>query len=73
VRLNGKPVVDARYNLAPRRIVVLLDMSGSMTGEEGQRSGRLHAMPSTTYWCIGAGESAYCHVALRRFGSEREG
>jgi len=37
VRLNGKPVavVDAQYNLAPRRIVVLLDMSGSMTGEEG--------------------------------------
>ncbi len=34
VRLNGKlvEVLDARYSLAPRRIVVLLDMSGSMTG-----------------------------------------
>jgi hypothetical protein len=33
-RLNGKPVavLEARYNLAPRRIVVLLDMSGSITG-----------------------------------------
>lgn len=33
VRLNGKPVsvVDARYGTAPRRIVVLLDMSASMT------------------------------------------
>ena len=36
-RLNGKPVtvLDARYSLAPRRIVVLLDVSGSMTGETG--------------------------------------
>jgi hypothetical protein len=36
VRVNGKPavVLDARYSLAPRRIVVLLDMSGSMTGEK---------------------------------------
>jgi hypothetical protein len=36
VRLNGKPVavINAQYSLAPRRIVVLLDISGSMTGEE---------------------------------------
>ena len=36
VRLNGKPaaVLDARYSVAPRRIVILLDMSGSMTGEK---------------------------------------
>lgn len=33
VSVNGRriPVFDARYSLAPRRIVVLLDMSGSMT------------------------------------------
>jgi hypothetical protein len=40
VRVNGKPVVvlDARYSLAPRRIVLLLDMSVSMTvdTESGQ-------------------------------------
>jgi len=36
LRVNGKPVVvlDARYSLAPRRIVVLLDMSGSMGSED---------------------------------------
>ena len=36
VRLNGKSVavLDARYSTAPRRIVVLLDMSGSMTGQD---------------------------------------
>jgi hypothetical protein len=35
VRLNGKPVavLDARYSVAPRRIVILLDMSGSMIGD----------------------------------------
>jgi von Willebrand factor type A domain len=35
VLLNGKPValLDAKYSVAPRRIVILLDMSGSMTGE----------------------------------------
>jgi Mg-chelatase subunit ChlD len=34
-KVNGRPatVVEARYSLAPRRIVVLLDMSGSMAGE----------------------------------------
>ena len=34
VRLNGKPVaiLSAAYSVAPRRIVVLLDMSGSMGG-----------------------------------------
>ena len=34
VKVNGHPaaVVEAHYNLAPRRIVVLLDMSGSMAG-----------------------------------------
>jgi von Willebrand factor type A domain len=35
VQLNGRPtaVLEARYGLAPRRIVVLLDTSGSMAGE----------------------------------------
>src|SRR5262245_48190564 len=35
VHVNGKPVVvmDAAYSTAPRRIVVLLDMSGSMAGD----------------------------------------
>ena len=39
VHLNGKTaaVVDAHYRLAPRRIVVLLDMSGSMIGEARQK------------------------------------
>ncbi|MCU1269986.1 MAG: VWFA-related Acidobacterial domain protein [Acidobacteriaceae bacterium] len=34
VRVNGKPaeVLSAEYSLAPRRIVVLLDTSGSMAG-----------------------------------------
>lgn len=34
-KVNGRPaaVVEASYSLAPRRIVVLLDMSGSMGGE----------------------------------------
>jgi hypothetical protein len=37
LRLDGKPVaiLDARYSFAPRRIVILLDMSGSMTEEAG--------------------------------------
>jgi hypothetical protein len=35
VKVNGRPfgIVEANYSLAPRRIVVLLDMSGSMAGE----------------------------------------
>ena len=35
LRLNGKPVevFDARYSFAPRRIIILLDESGSMTEE----------------------------------------
>lgn len=35
VRVNGRPVAlfQASYSLAPRRIVVLLDMSASMAGE----------------------------------------
>src|ERR1700674_5965772 len=35
VKVNGHAgaLLDAHYNLAPRRIVVLLDMSGSMAGE----------------------------------------
>lgn len=39
VRLDGKPatLLDARYSLAPRRIVVLLDMSGSMTEESSEK------------------------------------
>jgi len=36
LRVNGKPValVDARYTVAPRRIVVVLDLSGSMVEEK---------------------------------------
>jgi hypothetical protein len=43
LRLNGKPVevLDARYTFAPRRIVVLLDMSGSMTQEAGSAKWRI--------------------------------
>ena len=43
VRLDGKPaaLLDARYSLAPRRIVVLLDMSGSMTGEASSEKWRM--------------------------------
>ena len=39
VSVNGKyvPVLDARYSLAPRRIVVLLDMSGSMTDASSRK------------------------------------
>jgi von Willebrand factor type A domain len=35
VRINGKPAVisEAQYSVAPRRIVIVLDMSGSMAGE----------------------------------------
>jgi VWA domain-containing protein len=38
VRLDGKPatVTDARYSFAPRRIVILLDVSSSIA-EEGER------------------------------------
>jgi len=41
--LNGKPtaVLDARYGFAPRRMVVLLDMSGSMTGEKATGKWRI--------------------------------
>jgi hypothetical protein len=44
VKVNGHAaaLLDAHYNLAPRRIVVLLDMSGSMAGEtEKTRNGGL--------------------------------
>ena len=36
VKVNGRPaaISGASYSLAPRRIVVLLDMSGSMGGEK---------------------------------------
>jgi hypothetical protein len=36
VLLNGKPtaVLDAGYSFAPRRMVLLVDMSGSMTGDK---------------------------------------
>ena len=39
VRLNGKPVIvlDAHYSVTPRRIVVLLDVSGSMTNGKSQK------------------------------------
>jgi hypothetical protein len=42
LRLNGKPatVLAARYSLAPRRIVVLLDMSGSMIGDDAKANGK---------------------------------
>lgn len=38
VHLNGKPtaIMGAHYSVAPRRIVVLLDMSGSMIGDTPQ-------------------------------------
>lgn len=38
VHLNGKPtaIIEAHYSVAPRRIVVLLDTSGSMIGETPQ-------------------------------------
>ena len=38
VRVNGKPVavLDARYTTAPQRIVVLLDVSGSMTDDNAK-------------------------------------
>ena len=38
IRLNGKPVpvLDARYTTAPQRIVVLLDVSGSMTDDNAK-------------------------------------
>jgi hypothetical protein len=41
--VNGKPavVIDARYSFAPRSIVVLLDMSGSMTGERANGKWRI--------------------------------
>jgi Mg-chelatase subunit ChlD len=43
VRVNGKPavVLDARYSLAPRRIVLLLDMSGSMIAETASGKWRI--------------------------------
>jgi hypothetical protein len=43
VSVNGKPsiVLGAKYTLAPRRIVVLLDMSGSMIGEEATGKWRI--------------------------------
>jgi hypothetical protein len=43
LRLNGKPVevLDARYIFAPPRIVILLDMSGSMTEETGSAKWRI--------------------------------
>jgi len=39
VRLDGKPaaILDARYSVAPQRIVVLLDVSGSMAGESSEK------------------------------------
>jgi hypothetical protein len=35
IKVNGHPaaLIDSQYSLAPRRIVMLLDMSGSMAGE----------------------------------------
>lgn len=44
VRIGGKPtpVLKASYSLAPRRIVVMLDMSGSMTaGSEANKKWRI--------------------------------
>jgi len=43
LRLNGKPVevFDARYSFAPRRIIILLDESGSMTEEGGSAKWRI--------------------------------
>jgi hypothetical protein len=43
IKVNGKPaaISDAKYSLAPRRIVALLDMSGSMAGEAGDKRWRI--------------------------------
>lgn len=43
VKVNGHPaaVVEAGYSLAPRRIVALLDMSGSMAGEPDRKKWRI--------------------------------
>jgi hypothetical protein len=43
VSINGNPVpvVDAKFSVSPRRIVLLLDMSGSMTGERDDVKWRL--------------------------------
>jgi hypothetical protein len=42
MRVNGMPVevLDARYSIAPRRIVILLDISGSMAGSAKWRIAR---------------------------------
>ncbi|MBI1740813.1 MAG: VWA domain-containing protein [Candidatus Koribacter versatilis] len=39
IKVNKQPavVLDAYYSLAPRRVVVLLDTSGSMAGEHGNK------------------------------------
>jgi hypothetical protein len=39
LKVNGRPAtpIEASYSLAPRRIVVLLDMSGSMAGDAGDK------------------------------------
>lgn len=43
VRVNGRPATlhEASYGLAPRRIVTLLDMSGSMSGQAGDKRWRI--------------------------------
>jgi len=51
-KVNGRAtaLVEASYSLAPRRIVALLDMSGSMAGEtEKTRSGTSRARRLKTY------------------------
>jgi hypothetical protein len=43
IRLNGKSatVLDAKYSFAPRRIVILLDTSGSMGGDPGNKKWKI--------------------------------
>jgi Mg-chelatase subunit ChlD len=43
VKVNGQPaaISEVSYSLAPRRIVTLLDMSGSMAGETGDKRWRI--------------------------------
>jgi Mg-chelatase subunit ChlD len=43
IKVNGQPATlqEASYSLAPRRIVALLDMSGSMSGQAGDKRWRI--------------------------------
>lgn len=43
IKVNGRPaeIVEAKYSIAPRRIVVLLDISGSMAGDKYNQKWRI--------------------------------